>query len=405
MEMDPNSLTNAANVAVSPDGARALTEAASTTSVRRAEKLNSLELGRGLAALFVLLYHYKGISTKYTGTIPSLAGPFVGGHAGVEYFFVLSGFIIFFVHNRDIGNISVLAAFFLKRAIRIIPMYWIVVTILLATLLIHPGWGGGTKLNLENIVKDYLLIPHLGDTILRPSWTLKREAFFYLLFGVIIMLPSIGASIFLFWQIAIVSVNVFCIGAGFQITGLSLFFLDVHNLGFFVGIFCASLAIARKRQSDALLFGILVVGFLGVSVNMYTEWSIFDYVSDEGFQTFQEEILHSFCYTVAFGLIVFALVGIERKYRPVSGAMASLFGSCSYLLYILHEPLGSLWIKLLQVSGTLPRLSANATYIIAIALTIATVMLLHQLIERPVTAWLRHHFLHERKLREGVGSG
>jgi len=51
------------------------------------------------------------------------------GHAGVDFFFVLSGFIIFFVHGKDIGKPSRLPHYVWRRFIRIYPVYWAVTLI------------------------------------------------------------------------------------------------------------------------------------------------------------------------------------------------------------------------------------------------------------------------------------
>lgn len=72
----------------------------------------SLQAGRGIAAMLVVLFHLGGAfaAEKYFG-IAAFSIPFKFGSAGVELFFVLSGFIIFSAHRDDIGQVSKIAGY------------------------------------------------------------------------------------------------------------------------------------------------------------------------------------------------------------------------------------------------------------------------------------------------------
>jgi peptidoglycan/LPS O-acetylase OafA/YrhL len=63
-----------------------------------------LQIGRGFAALFVVLFHLNnsvwGIGKYFRDPFSQALG---FGNAGVQFFFVLSGFIIYLVHADDIG--------------------------------------------------------------------------------------------------------------------------------------------------------------------------------------------------------------------------------------------------------------------------------------------------------------
>ena len=63
----------------------------------------SLQAGRAIAAILVVLYHLGGniAKEKYFG-IKMFSVPFSFGGSGVEFFFVLSGFIILAAHRDDI---------------------------------------------------------------------------------------------------------------------------------------------------------------------------------------------------------------------------------------------------------------------------------------------------------------
>ena len=80
-----------------------------------AGKLRGVEAGRGIAALLVVCVHCTDMlaGPAYAGRMP-LFGLFSFGHAGVDFFFVLSGFIIYFIHHREIGQQRMLGGYLYK---------------------------------------------------------------------------------------------------------------------------------------------------------------------------------------------------------------------------------------------------------------------------------------------------
>jgi exopolysaccharide production protein ExoZ len=127
---------------------------------------DSLQILRALAAVSVVYYHVS---------IQPVFGSF-----GVDIFFVLSGFIMAMVVDKG----QTLRDFVASRLIRILPLYWILTTCLLAVALVKPSLLNSTTANLENYAKSLLFIPYFKESgALRPmlavGWTLNYEMFFY----------------------------------------------------------------------------------------------------------------------------------------------------------------------------------------------------------------------------------
>ena len=103
-------------------------------------KLLGIQFCRGIAAVLVVLYHAGRMLAlpQYAGHV-ALGGVFNFGNAGVDFFFVLSGFIIFFVHEKDIGQTQRLPAYIWSRVTRIYPIYWLVTAIVLCLILMRPA--------------------------------------------------------------------------------------------------------------------------------------------------------------------------------------------------------------------------------------------------------------------------
>ncbi|MCM2535843.1 acyltransferase [Neobacillus pocheonensis] len=146
------------------------------------QKLLLVQSLRGIAALIVLIHHGAGIGKKYLN-YEYLNNIFSAGWLGVDFFFVLSGFIIYYVHHKDIGQKQRLKQFYLKRFLRVYPIYWIMTIVLVTLFFLVPSWGIGYETKLNVIIKSILLLPQSHDPIVNVGWSLVYEVFFYAVFG------------------------------------------------------------------------------------------------------------------------------------------------------------------------------------------------------------------------------
>src|SRR5689334_465279 len=111
-------------------------------------RLALTDFTRGIAALLVAGVHATEMLSqpKYFGVDPT-QGFFHFGNRGVDFFFVLSGFIIAYVHWFDLGKPNRLASYSLKRAIRVyLPMWVVAVPFILACFAMNAdtlssGWS------------------------------------------------------------------------------------------------------------------------------------------------------------------------------------------------------------------------------------------------------------------------
>lgn len=167
-------------------------------------KLRGIEAGRGFAAALVVLAHIGTIIAQprfYNVRILNGATDYFG--VGIDFFFVLSGFVICWVHWDDIGQRGRLRRYAVNRISRIYPPYLIVMLPLAALYFTHPGAGIESQHDPVNLIFSILLLPYPVHPILGVAWTLVHEVLFYLLFGLIIaagrralwILPGWGAVI------------------------------------------------------------------------------------------------------------------------------------------------------------------------------------------------------------------
>ena len=173
------------------------TQAASAT---RSSGLLSVQALRGFAVIGVILMHVPlYLANKLQ--VPDVLPQFMIGAAGVDVFFVISGFVMVYASERLFARPGATRTFLLRRAARIVPMYWIASTILLANILLRfPSLSAATGgSSWDYVVTSYLFFPSVRADgsdmpLLAVGWTLFYEAFFYLVFGLLIFLPRQRAS-------------------------------------------------------------------------------------------------------------------------------------------------------------------------------------------------------------------
>jgi peptidoglycan/LPS O-acetylase OafA/YrhL len=148
--------------------------------------IHNVQVLRFLAAAGVAFGHMGGL---LIATGPDEKWLWWVGTAGVDLFFVISGFIMVCISQSAFGEPGAGWKFLKRRAIRIVPPYWFFTTLTIALVLLLGGRIGGTTLDPGQIVTSYGFVPWpRADGQLKPilsqGWTLNYEAFFYLAFAV-----------------------------------------------------------------------------------------------------------------------------------------------------------------------------------------------------------------------------
>ena len=160
-------------------------------------RLHSLEWVRAFAALLVVFFHTQAVFSSHLGYTP-FGDAFHSGDKGVDLFFVLSGFIITYVHRKDIGQPKRAPGYVFNRLTRIYPSVWIIS--LFAIFVYFIGFGGAAKsvkLGYSALAASIMLFPQHIDPLVNVTWTLCFEMFFYVVFLIAILNRYIGIAIFL----------------------------------------------------------------------------------------------------------------------------------------------------------------------------------------------------------------
>lgn len=345
-------------------------------------KLVPVQLLRAFAALLVVMHHAQGEAIVLgVRAGRSLDGPAfepstLPWPAGVDVFFVISGFIIVHAAKPLYGQPGGRTRFLAHRIARLVPLYWLVTGIYLAFVLAMPGLlagepgRGGPEPGY--VVASFLFWPMSGpDGSPQPlyslGWTLNCEMAFYLLFAVGL---GWGRRAAFAWIAAALSGLV---AAYLLVPGLPMplvFWGAPIVLEFALG---AAIGLARAeglRLSGIPSLCLAVAGLVLLSV------------------TGEPDVLSR---PLAYGLPACLLVmaaGLGPAERPGTTSppmrWAAALGDASYALYLTHPfVLRGLRETILRL-GLAPTFGGWASVGLALALAILVSLLVHRLIERPL---------------------
>ncbi len=138
-------------------------------------ELASVQYLRAAAALGVVVWHAQGqMGLKETTVL----------QAGIEIFFVISGYVMWLILSRR--PVSP-ATFLKKRLIRVVPLYWVLTSLMVGLLLVAPQLLQSARFDPAHIIASYLFVawPNPAEgaglkPVMIPGWTLNYEMFFYL---------------------------------------------------------------------------------------------------------------------------------------------------------------------------------------------------------------------------------
>lgn len=336
----------------------------------------TLQVGRGFAAIAVVMFHANSFflpERLHPGEIASRA--FNMGYAGVEYFFVLSGFIMVLSHGHQFGDRRFMPAFMRKRLVRIVPFYWLVLLALIAMRLLQSGGSGAdAQLSLQNILHSMFLIPKPDGSpfLINAAWTLSHEFLFYFVFALLFLSVRAGAAVFALWMAGVLVASIWP-GARYPLN----FLFSIYNLLFLLGVLAA---LFYRRIPVPLARLAAIAGLLGFfAVGLLEAYGIV--VPDHGVRT------------VLFGLSAFLIVAglakLEQAGRISAGRFLVFLGDASYSIYLVHGIALAIAARLLLSTGVNSAFSPAITFAIITVFATATGCIVHLLVERPLISRLR----------------
>jgi len=304
--------------------------------------LVNIQFLRFAAALFVVLYHIDPLF-PVGSPMRNLLYARQYGFAGVDLFFVISGYIMWYTTQHSHGG-SDAWRFLKRRLLRIYSGYWPYFAIALLLLFtLQPEW-----LAKKRLLESFLLTPMaIPERLIPVSWTLTFELFFYLLFAGLILLqrrwlPQVIAALVV--ALAVINVTGWLLfefyTADFlrQTPRLLRIIISPYVMEFLLGsLLCHYTLQATLRWGVPLLLLGVALFLLGGYVNV----QLFDARIDSGYFVLQRVAL----FGSAALCLVYGVVAIERQGRRPWPRASILLGGASYSLYLSHTLIIGLYAR------------------------------------------------------------
>lgn len=334
--------------------------------------LVQLQYLRGIAALSVVYFH--AVLQLYNispGTTPAFP---VFGEFGVDLFFVLSGFVMWYT---TAGRRTTTLAFYGRRIARIVPLYWSITILAAAIALVAPSLLKSTRFDLPHLFASLTFIPWLNPAglagseitpVVVPGWTLNYEMYFYAVFGLLLLAPER-------WRIPALAGIVLLVGLACRLLPDSTAGRFYGNPIVFEFVAGAALAHAYVRGWRLLRNVAILAMVLGLAIPV-----IADLYDLERFRA------------ILFGVpamgVLYGALSLDWSGKPWLAPLRAI-GDASYSLYLTHVFVlagGRVLFTHLPEAVRTPSLFL----VLAIAVSAAVALAVYRFFELPVDRALRN---------------
>lgn len=341
-------------------------------------RLTLIEASRAVAALAVVLMHATHLMRveQFSGHV-ALQGIFDWGYVGVDFFFVLSGFIITFVHHREFGSGTThLRSYLWKRFVRVFPIYWCVLLLsialsVLTRLIAHRQQL--LEMDAGDIPGTLLLLIGQGEpAYVGVAWSLQYEVMFYATFCLVLLHRRAGMLAYAAWGCLIL------LGATLGLPSLFKPLLSAHCAQFLLGVATALAALRwQVRLGKSALVGAALLFVAATAAERL------GYAAEHG-------ALGRLLLGLASSALLFVMVNLERGGVMQAPRVLARLGSVSYSLYLAHCLLINVALTMLAKLGVYRALPEFVVFTLVVVVAVVGGWWIGHRVELPLVRWLRH---------------
>lgn len=359
-----------------------------STDIAERDRFVVLDGLRGLAALAVITDHVS--SELMRGLLP-------GRHLAVDFFFVLSGFVLAHVYGERLSRGMPLMSFMRVRLIRLYPLYLaaVLISASMAIIVAIKGWEPFSLWQVFTSLAFALLLfpcppalslwPNAPFPLVGPSWSLFFELVINVVYGLVGRF--ITPAVCLIFMAAGGGALTFAVVAGMDVAGYA--WSNIHGglmrvtFGFFAGVLLYQVR-AHWKAPALPAWAAFAILFAAMAVP-----------APHGLRPYWD--------LVAIFFIFPPLVAMAANTR-VTGArleLCAFVGLVSYGVYILHVPLYA-WLRLaLQHFGVYEQIPGAAMVALLAIVAVGVTAVLHTVYDVPVRRFLSRK--RQRASRESAG--
>lgn len=311
--------------------------------------LDILQIFRGVAALMIVVHHAVG-SLSYYHQIDYLFLSYIGflGKFGVDFFFILSGFIISYAAYYKYSEPNSFKKYIKNRIIRIYIPY-LPIGILMYLLYIYlPEFSNSNR--EISLFTSITLLP-FGNPALSVAWSLTFELLFYFVFSITFFSRKTWNFFIFLWTVVILffnysSLKYLSINNNFTFK----IFVSNYNIEFILGYLLSLLIIHKIKISlNKIIFylTLLLLVFLGIN----------------NFSIILPYFFSNFLFSgVSFFVLYFIITNYNNKLDKNSIMMN--VGNASYSIYLIHNPLQMIILRIY------PKINSYASLILSLTLVL-----------------------------------
>ena len=386
-----------------------------TQTSHRNRALDSL---RGFSTILIVVYHTSFVS-GYTVAHADSVGAYIDRlNIGVAIFFVLSGFLIFrpFAHSLIHGSpLPKTRNYYLKRAARILPGYWL-------ALFVLAGLDALTIVNTSGFIRNVFIVhsftEHNVFTGIRQAWTLAVEMSFYVVVpafayvfvrqtkrrnGPVVVSTLLKALSFLF--LGAYAFRLFIHQTDFWFLDTAHIWLPSHMDTLALGMGLAVLVEAPASAKTLLK----VKNFIANHTGSFVVCSVFVWLISANINMaiglnkseFHIELLGHFLYGMASVLLVapFCVDSQALLVKAVSFRLFTWLGTISYGIYLWHMAFlgGNFAEKYMPYTENDGQVLLR--FLVVLPASIAIASLSYYVIERPIMRAINQRFTLKKELR------
>jgi peptidoglycan/LPS O-acetylase OafA/YrhL len=362
--------------------------AATNVSKQKGARLDFIDSLRGLAALYVLFFH-TALVPQQKLLLPKWLEPFImNGGSGVTLFFLISAFTLCYTLNFQQHEDRYLIKFYIRRAFRILPLYYFVFILLRAWQSgLHGIWADKFNIMLYTLF-GFNFVPFKQTGYVWASWTLGVEVVFYMIFPLIFRFVKSIRSAMIFVVISLILAWVhqlfitYCVNKGILAPGSYIIYYSLLNQVpvFAMGMLCFFIynnALLGKKIAP--IYGVcLLIG--GTALFFMFAYGVIK----------APDFLHLYIKGIIYSIIFFGL--LISPVKVIVNKLTAFYGAISYSLYLDHPvivfKLNNVYKKIYTLSD-----SVTLNYFLCITLTLIIVTGLaystYRFIETPMIAYGR----------------
>lgn len=330
---------------------------------------------RAVAALMVFVTHVfypiAAMRTHWAAPYFDAIGP-----AGVDIFFVISGFIIYIVAKRsgemaaEQGRIKAAKDFAIRRIIRIYPIYWII--FLLAGILmpyvdLMPAW-----IEHRSMFELLTLTAQPNDHVM-AAWTLTFEVYYYAAATLVLLLfPRHIFHGLMLWFAIIFGVNsvAFLLGKPWM---FNIFFASI----LFEFMFGMIIAWMIQHKISGFGLGSLLLGVAGFLIGsevyrVHGGWGPLPSWWRMG------------CFGIPGAFIIYGMVSLEVRERWIFPSVWQKLGDASYSLYLWHQMVFAVLVAVCVKLGIIDAVPRTILAMIFLSVGLAVGLASFRYVEMPL---------------------